>query len=647
MCGIAGAYDLLGRPIAGRAVADMVAAMKHRGPDDWGWVLFSLKSGRLADESFWVEGRAGRPLSPREDEEIMFGGPFNFGLGQSRLSIIDLTEAGHQPMSNRVNGIWIVFNGEIYNFQELREELKSRGHHFFSRTDTEVILHLYEEEGLDFVHRLEGMFALAIWDHRRQRLVLARDRYGIKPLYHAKVGQTLLFASEVKALLKYPGLEARLDPKALIDYFAFQNTYGPDTLFEGVRMLEPGMMLVVEHGSVEEKRYWDWEFTEEEDRGEAHYVDLVREILTSAVTRQMVADVPVGSYLSGGMDSGSITGLASRQVPRLMTFTGGFDVSTAVPFESLFDERVMAEVMSRTYGTEHYQMVIHSGDLQWALPRVIWHIEDLRLGMCYPNYYMARLASKFVKVVLGGPGGDEILAGYPWRYRLVADMTDPGDFEAASYAYWCRLIGDESRAGFFSDEILALTRGHSPRESFRRELNAPPGENPVKRALQFEARTFLHGILMLDDKLSMAHGLEARVPLLDDQLVRAAMSMPVKYLINHDWIPEAADDENLAGKYVLRRAMEEILPPEIITNRKAGFSPPEQSWYQQQLTGYIREVLQSQRALERNYFKQEAVDKVLEEHFSGAANNRLLIWSLLSFEWWNRLFIDGDEPVAV
>ena len=643
MCGIAGIFNLRGRPIAARAIKDMTEAQAHRGPDDWGYVLFSLKGGALADESYWEEVRALRAPSPDKEDEIFNSGPFNFALGHSRLSIIDLSEAGHQPMSNRVNGLWVTYNGEIYNFQELREELKNRGHSFFSRTDTEVILHLYEEYGADFVHHLNGMFALGLWDQRRGRLLLARDRYGIKPLYYTVAGEVLLFASEIKALLKYPGMEARLDETALMDYFTFQNTYGQTTLFEGLRIMAPGTMILVEDGRLREEKYWEFNFCEGPDQGEDYYREAVLEGLTRAVDRQLVADVPVGSYLSGGMDSGSITALAARRIPRLMTFTGGFDVTTALPLESLFDERAKAEVMSRLFETEHYQMVIHAGDLQWALPRVIEHTEDLRLGMCYPGYYLARLAGKFVKVVLGGPGGDEVMAGYPWRYKLVAEETDPGRFEDRYYQYWSRLVPDSERASFFSPEFLARNRDHSPRESFRQAMVAAQSDHPVKKALHFEARTFLHGILVLDDKLSMAHSLESRVPLLDDDLVDLVTAIPVKYLINQDWLPEAGTDENLAGKYIMRRAMSDLLPAEIVTGRKLGFSAPEQSWYQQKLSDYVTELILGGKARERNYFNFVTLERILQEHFTGSVNHRLLIWSLLSFEWWNRIFVDHEN----
>jgi asparagine synthase (glutamine-hydrolysing) len=326
-----------------------------------------------------------------------------------------------------------------------------------------------------------------------------------------------------------------------------------------------------------------------------------------------------------------------------MTFTGGFDVATAVSIENFFDERDKAELISREFGTEHYQMVIHAGDLAWALPRVIWHSEDLRVGMSYPHYYLSQLASKFVKVVLAGPGGDETLAGYPWRYDLVKNCKSCQEFEEVTYKYWARLVKDQVKKEFFCPNTLERIGNHSPFESLQSVLRNDSNSNFAKKALYFDAKTFLHGILLVEDKLSMAHSLESRVPFLDNELVDFTTKIPSKYLLNNSWIPAAKGDINLSGKYVLRRAMEGMLPIDIIENRKQGFSPPEQSWYMQQLVQYIKSIVLSERSLERGFFQKVYLERILDEHVKGKANHRLLIWSLLSFEWWNRIFIDGEK----
>ena len=646
MCGIAGIYHLEQKSIPSQRLKKMCDAMRHRGPDDEGYIFFNIQDEPFKDESYWVEyaangpGQNGATLS---DDFLNRDGDFNLALGHRRLAVIDLTYSGHQPMSNRANRIWITYNGEIYNFKELRLALQNQGHHFFSQSDTEVIIHLYEEYGVQALRMLNGIYAFALWDGRKNELLLVRDRYGAKPLYYTVQNGILSFASEVKALLQVDGACAELNYNALCDYFTFQNTFNDSTLFKGVHLLEPGHYLLIRGGKIEKKQFWDFDFKESQDHGEKYYVENMNCLLKAVIRRQLISDVPVGSYLSGGLDSGTITAFASRFVPRLMTFTGGFDVATAVSIENFFDERAKAELMSREFGTEHYQMVIHAGDLEWALPRVIWHAEDLRVGMSYPHYYLARLASKFVKVVLAGAGGDEILGGYPWRYAFSQHCADNSDLERKTFEYWSRLINGDDKKDFFSAEALRHMKHHDPWDSFQKIMNNHVDNPALKRLLYFDAKTFLHGILVIEDKLSMAHSLESRVPFLDNELVDFASQIPCKYLLNDRWLPAAHNDINLSGKYILRRAMEGLLPKDIIENRKQGFSAPEQSWYMQQLVRYIKGIILSERALERGYFQQPYIEKILDEHISGKYNHRLLIWSLLSFEWWNRIFIDGEK----
>lgn len=646
MCGIAGMYHLNREEIPSHCLKPMCDAMSHRGPDDSGYVYLNVMDEPYKDESYCVEKDSRSHLpSNREQWQQHFNdnGQFNLALGHRRLSIIDLSKDGHQPMSNRANGIWVTYNGEIYNYKELRQELVAKRHHFFSQTDTEVIIHLYEEYGVEAIKKMNGIFSFALWDGRHNRLILARDRYGAKPLYYSLKNNLLCFSSEIKGLLEVDGVEAKLNDPALCEYFTFQNNFGDTTLFDGIKMMPPGHFMILQGSQVLLQKYWDFDFHEEEDRGEDYYVNTLRELFGQAVKRQLMADVPVGTYLSGGMDSGSITAFASSEISRLMTFTGGFDTATAVSIENFFDERKKAEVMSRAYGTEHYQMVMHAGDLEWALPRVIRHTEDLRVGMSYPHYYIAQLAGKFVKVVLAGAGGDETLAGYPWRYLPAMDSSSSQDFESTTYKYWSRLIGDDDRKQFFSRTMMNNFNGYSPLESLRKVLKGSAPDSYLKRALYFDAKTFLHGILVIEDKLSMAHSLESRVPFLDNDLVDFTTGIPDKYLLNNSWIKAAETDCNLSGKYVFRKAMENILPHEIIVNRKQGFSAPEQSWYMKQLVEYIENTILCDRSLDRGYFQRPYIEKILGEHISGRANHRLLIWSLLSFEWWNRIFIDGDR----
>jgi asparagine synthase (glutamine-hydrolysing) len=316
-----------------------------------------------------------------------------------------------------------------------------------------------------------------------------------------------------------------------------------------------------------------------------------------------------------------------------MTFTGGFDLSSVTGIELVFDERADAELVAGSFRTEHYEMVMHAGDMAWVLPELVWHIEDLRVGMSYQNHYIARLASKFVKVALAGTGGDELFAGYPWRYEEVAHASSDDQFEQRYYDYWARLVDDRERASFFTPQVR--TDLERPRDVFRTVAGPSAGLDPVARALHFEAKTFLHGLLLVEDRVSMAHGLEVRVPFLDNDLVDVARRLPSR--LKH---------ADAFGKRALRDAMSDLLPRTIIEKRKQGFSPPDRSWYQGSTMGYIQEILLDPRTLDRGWFEPAYVRRTLEEHIAGRVNHRLLIWSLLCFEWWNRLFVDGEPRVS-
>jgi asparagine synthase (glutamine-hydrolysing) len=316
-----------------------------------------------------------------------------------------------------------------------------------------------------------------------------------------------------------------------------------------------------------------------------------------------------------------------------MTFTGGFDLASVAGFETVFDERADAEAIARLCSTEHYTMVMHAGDMAWVLPELVWHLEDLRVGMCYQNHYIARLASKFVTVSLAGTGGDELFAGYPWRYELVEDADDPAEFERRHYDYWTRLVPDAEKQNFFAPSTWETIRSGAPLEAYRAAIAPAANLDPATRALYFEAKTFLHGLLVVEDRVSMANSLEARVPFLDNELVEIALRIPVRLQYG------AA-----SGKQILREAMQDLLPQEVLAKAKQGFSPPDQSWYRGPTMEYIKGLLLDPRTTARGYFQAPWVERMLAQHASGRSNHRLLIWSLLSFEWWNRLFIDGEPP---
>jgi asparagine synthase (glutamine-hydrolysing) len=623
MCGITGAVHADGHPVSIAVLNRMTDILQHRGPDG---------------DGFWAEGHV--------------------GFGHRRLSIIDLSTRGHQPMRTPGGELILTYNGEIYNFLELRVELESLGHAFHSSSDTEVLLHAWLEWGAGCLPRLNGMFAFAVWDTRAQQLHLVRDRYGIKPLYYWFDGKALLFGSEVKALLAHPFVSARVSLEALNEYFSFQNVFSDLTLFEGVRLLPAGSMLTYRIADPGPRtiRWWDFDFRDEHKGSPGELAEELDRLFEQAVQRQMVSDVEVGAYLSGGMDSGAITCIAARSSPTLKTFTGGFDLSSASGLELGFDERAKAEMLSSRYRTEHYEVVLKAGDMERVMPSLVWHLEDLRVGQSYPNYYVARLASKFVKVVLSGAGGDELFAGYPWRYYRAVVNDGADDYVAKYYRYWQRLIPDSVKPQFFRGEHQPRIVGHPTEDVFRSVMNghAAPTATPeeyVNRSLYFEARTFLHGLLVVEDKLSMAHSLETRVPFLDNDLVDFAMRVPVCRKLRDlgeivrlnenepgpktNRFYEATND----GKILLRHALKQYLPPDYTTGTKQGFSAPDASWFKGESIDYIRRLLLDRKAALYDYIEPDAVRTLLEEHFDGRQNRRLLIWSLLCFEWWCRTFL--------
>ena len=600
----------------------MTAALAHRGPDG---------------------------------EDCLVDGPV--GLGHRRLAIIDLTPAGKQPMRDGSGRYVITYNGEIYNYRELRAELEKLGHRFRSQSDTEVLVNAWAEWGVAALQRLNGMFALAIWDSRERTLTLARDRYGIKPLYYASADNALLFGSEAKALLAHPALGVALDREALLEYLTFQNLFTDRTLFRGVRLLPAGSYLVATAATppAAPVRYWDFHF--EEPGGQVREEECIEELdrlFRQAVERQLVSDVELGAYLSGGLDSSSITAIASRQLPYIKTFTCGFDLHSASGLELAFDERDAAEQLSYLLKTEHYEMVLKAGDMERVMPRLAWHIEEPRVGQSYPNYYIAQLASKFVKVALAGTGGDELFGGYPWRYYRAVVNDDFEQYVDKYYAFWQRLLPNtvlkKVCAPIWGDVQHVWTRDIFRHVFARHAENLTRPEDYVNHSLYFEAKTFLHGLLVMEDKLSMAHGLETRVPFLDNDLVDFAMRLPVRMKLGK--LTEVVrQDENEPGpktakytartndgKLLLRKLMERYVPREVSTRDKQGFSAPDATWFKGESMDYVKRTILDPRAHIFDCLDRQAVHALVTEHLEGRQNRRLLIWSLLSLEQWFRTF---------
>ena len=622
MCGIAGILNFKGDPVSTENLRKMTDSIAQRGPDGEGFHIDRF-----------------------------------LGFGHKRLAIIDPSPAGRQPMITRDGRFVLSYNGEIYNFREMRIELETCGYWFHSQTDSEVLLYGFAEWGEGVLDRINGMFAFSIWDSRDEELILARDRYGIKPLYYAITDDALIFGSEIKAILACPGFRADLDPKALLEYFTFQNLFTDRTLFEGVRMLPAGSLMRIRRDlRVTPRQYWDYQFSEPEaPSDERAYLEELDRLFQQAVRRQLVSDVEVGSYLSGGIDSGSITAIASSQLPYLKTFTCGFDLHSASGLELSFDERERAEFMSYKFRTEHYEMVLKAGDMERILPSLTYHLEDLRVGQSYPNFYVAQLAGKFVKVVLSGLGGDELFGGYPWRYYRAVVNTDFEHYIDKYYLYWQRLVANRDLRRMFQpiwSEVEAVWTRDIFRDVFDHHAeNLTRPEDYVNHSLYLEAKTFLHGLLLVEDKLSMAHGLETRVPFLDNDLVDFAMRLPVRMKLGKlDEVLRIDENEpgnrtqqyftkTRDGKLMLRKMLERHIPKEVTQLEKQGFSAPDASWFRGESIDYVRNLLFRSDARIYDYFDSTVVRELVKEHLDGKENRRLLIWSLISVENWLRTFI--------
>jgi asparagine synthase (glutamine-hydrolysing) len=618
MCGIAGLIHLDREPVSPAVLQRMTDAVAHRGPDG---------------EGQWIEGEV--------------------GIGHRRLAIIDLSPAGHQPMISPDHRFVLTYNGEIYNFRELQAELEAEGYRFRSRCDSEVVLHALAAWGPKALSRFNGMFALALWDRTERKLLLARDRYGIKPLYYTQQGKLFAFGSEQKAITANPAYRAAVDKKALLEYFTFQNIFTDRTLEEDIKLLPAGHFAILDLGAanpeLKRHQYWDFDFREpDQPAADEDYREELGRLFRQAVNRQLITDVELGSFLSGGMDSGSITAVAATSFPYLKTFTCGFDLSSASGIELGFDERAKAEAMSYHFKTEHYEMVLKAGDMERCMPRLAYHLEEPRVGQSYPNYYAAKLASKFVKVVLSGAGGDELFGGYPWRYYRAVVNDDFEDYIDKYYVFWQRLVNNTEIKKVFApiwDDVKDVSTRDIFRDVFRHHddsLDTPEGY--INHSLYFECKTFLHGLLVVEDKLSMAHSLETRVPFLDNDLVDFAMRCPVHLKLNN--LQEVVRiDENQPGrkksaffqktkdgKQILRDVMGGLIPEAVTQAEKQGFSAPDASWFKGESIDFVRKTLMAEDAHLYRLLDREAVQRLVNEHLDGDQNRRLLIWSLLNVE---------------
>lgn len=614
MCGIAGLVNFDQQSVSPTLLFQMTDAVAHRGPDG---------------EGHWIEE--------------------NVGIGHRRLAIIDPSSAGHQPMISSDGRFVLSYNGEVYNYLELRVRLESQGYLFHSNTDSEVVLNAWSEWGHEALNRFNGMFAFAIWDRRERKLFLARDRYGIKPMYFAHLAKRFYFGSEQKVMTADPRFRGELNKLALVEYLTFQNIFTNQTLTKDINLLPAGCFgeLEVASQNWHVTKYWDFQFSEPAGRSDdREYLEELDRLIRQAVNRQLVSDVEIGSYLSGGIDSSVITALASPQMPNLKTFTIGFDLTSASGLELAFDERVQAEALASRLKTEHYELVLKSGDMERSLATLVHHLEEPRVGQSYPNFFAAKLASRFVKVVLSGTGGDELFGGYPWRYFKAGQSSSFETYVEEYYAYWQRLVSQGELQALLEpiwDDVKEVDTRQIFRDVFLSHNNSlERPEDYVNHSLYFESKTFLHGLLQVEDKLSMAHGLEARVPLLDNDLVDFAMKCPVRLKVNLSSKQRRLDENSLhqkkkrelagtkEGKLILRRAVAGILGDEIGARQKQGFSSPDESWFRGESLDFVRKVLVDRVPSNMSeVFSSRSIRELVMLHVEGKQNRRLLIWSLL------------------
>jgi asparagine synthase (glutamine-hydrolysing) len=536
----------------------------------------------------------------------------------------------------------ISYNGEVYNHPELRAELESLGHRFQSKSDTEVVLHAWIEWGEQSLTRLNGMFAFALWDARERTLTLVRDKYGIKPLYYAMLGRTFVFGSEQRAILQHPAATRRIDKKALVEYLTFQNIISDRTLNEAIRILPAGHLLQLRSDSVTPtlREYWDFRFVEPVLRQSPRELeDELQAVIRQAVKRQMRSDVEVGSYLSGGLDSGTIAALAAQESSPLQTFTCGFDTSEVLPEEAHFDERSAARRMAEHLGSRHHETIVGPREFEAVLETVVTQLEEPRVGQSYPNYLVAKLASRHVKVVLSGAGGDELFGGYPWRYLSAFESNDTESFLNGYFTYWNRLFQPDELRQLLAP-IWSEVADYDPKQVFEGIIRKH-GEISVSQSsflntcLYFEAKTFLHGLFVVEDKLSMAHGLETRLPFMDDDVVNFAMRCPSSLKISTRAGGGAAkvptDTAPVQGKEILRRVLGEIVGESFIGLRKQGFSAPDSRWFRNPDKSSVKDKLIQVECFEDWGLLPSAITEALGRA-AGSSRLRLLTWSALSLQ---------------
>ncbi len=636
MCGICGIFfSDRDWHVKGNLLAGMNQRIVHRGPDD---------------EGFFIEE--------------------NVGLAMRRLSIIDV-KSGHQPLANENQDVWIVYNGEIYNHAELRADLEAKGHRYRTRSDTETIVHLYEEYGSDCVKHLRGMFAFAIWDRRKRVLFAARDRLGIKPFYYRWDGRAFLFGSEIKTILAYPGIAPELNRGTLAEYLAFGYVTGPETMFAGIRKLMPGHTLeLAEAGEPQISQYWDLTTeVDQEPRSREYYVKTYRELLEQAVSSHLMSDVPLGVFLSGGLDSSAVAALTKKVCgDRVQTFAVGYG-------EEAFSELKYAREVADHVQSEHHEVRLSREEFFTNLPKLIWHEDE---PLVWPSsvslYFVARLARERATVVLTGEGSDETLGGYTrYAWTLMNSRMDAA-YRAVTPSGLRHLVRQAIHAGplsaslhrklehtflvrdgnswpsFYYDNFFSAFAAAEQSELLTAEARAAAGDayagsmeafgrsrgDLLHRLLYADINSYLIELLMKQDQMSMAASIESRVPFLDHVLVEFTARIPAKYSI-----------QGIAGKFILKQAVEDLLPRSIVYRKKMGFPTPWEYWLSGPQLDDLERMLLEPRTIERGLFRPDTVKRIFAEHRGKVRDHGNRIWRLLNLEIWHRVFIDGEPTEAV
>ncbi len=637
MCGIYGIVNLIDRA---RPSQEMLTAMgrvlSHRGPDDEG----EYRGNGVA-------------------------------FGMRRLSIIDLG-GGHQPIANEDESVWVVCNGEIYNFKSLREELEKKGHVFRSNSDTEVIVHLYEERGVEFLQQLRGMFALALWDKSRERLIVARDRLGKKPLYIRKEPERLLFASEIKSILQDRDIPRRLHLVALQEYLALGYVPAPNTLFEGIHKVLPGHYLLIEKGQVRDQQYWDINFTQEEKRSEKEWVETIREKLMESVRVRLVSDVPLGAFLSGGVDSSAIVAAMAQQTDQpVKTYSIGFEGK-----DNFYNELPYARLVANAFGTDHHEILVRP-EVSELMPKLIWFMDEPIADSAFiTTYLVSKLAAESVKVILSGVGGDELFGGYrrylsdrfmpyynllpptirkKWLPALLARI--PQD-RHSKWENYCRLASAFVRSAdlpsaqrytsyvtLFSPEVrsVLLKKGDSMANSMTGNgcsdetlagyFDKCGASDSLDQIIYVDLKTSLpDDLLLLTDKMTMAASIECRAPFIDHELVELTSR-----------IPSSLKVRGFSMKYLLKKAVEPWLPPQILRRKKRGFGAPMGAWLRHDLTNLVRDTLSETQVKKRGLFNWPVIENTINRHNAHRSDETDSLLALVNLELWCQVFLDGND----